>query len=228
MLKYLLSCERVAYVGSLAPFPHEVGAWNATVSGNGGLLVFDAKVRGFEHQLRILVDSGASDNFISKHVAKQHPGYKDAKSSQTGSITVRLANGSLITTPLVNLKTDLSFSGFTCREELIVLDMNYKYDVILGMPWLEKHQPWINWRTKEMGPSSDAGIRQEVMSPAAFSVSSSMMVNADSVVSDPLDEVDSTSEAKQVFIDTRFILVSYTIKSPKGTTHASWSLLLKT
>ncbi|KAE8951905.1 hypothetical protein PF010_g33011 [Phytophthora fragariae] len=23
-----------------------------------------------------------------------------------------------------------------------------KYDLILGMPWLEKHEPWIDWRGK--------------------------------------------------------------------------------
>ncbi|GMF24425.1 unnamed protein product [Phytophthora fragariaefolia] len=28
-----------------------------------------------------------------------------------------------------------------------------KYDLILGMPWLEKHEPWIDWRGKAIGTS---------------------------------------------------------------------------
>jgi len=182
-------------VGSLAPFPHEDSAWNAT--NNSKLLVFKALVKGFGDQLKVLVDSGASDNFISKQVAMQHPEYEQIKNSTTDSITIRLANGSLVTTAMIVIKLPIEFSGFKCNEDLIVLDMSYKYDLILGMPWLEKHQPWINWRTKEIGPSSDMGIRREVMTPVAYSISSSMQVNADTAVPDPLSEAGSTSEADQ-------------------------------
>ncbi|KAG3126496.1 hypothetical protein PI126_g22293 [Phytophthora idaei] len=31
-----------------------------------------------------------------------------------------------------------------------------KYDLILGMPWLEKHEPWIDWRGKAIGASRPA------------------------------------------------------------------------
>lgn len=195
-------CERVAHVGSLAPFPHDDGAWNA--NNNSKLLIFEASVKGFKDSVKVLVDSGASDNFISKRVAMQHPEYKVEKNSQTDSITVRLANGSLITTAMTVIKLQIEFSGFKCNEDLIVLDMSYKYDLIPGMPWLEKHQPWINWRTKEIGPSSDIGIRREVMTPVAYSISSSIQVNADTALSDPQSEADSTSKAEyEVNRDTR-------------------------
>ncbi|POM77029.1 Gag protein [Phytophthora palmivora] len=31
-----------------------------------------------------------------------------------------------------------------------------KYDLIPGMPWLEKHEPWIDWRGKAIGASRPA------------------------------------------------------------------------
>ena len=164
-------CERFAYVSSLAPFPSEGSAWDAV--NNSKLLVFKAFVKGFKDPLKVLVNSGASDNFVSKRVAEQHPEYDERKNSQTDSITVRLANGSLITSAMIVITLPIEFCGFKCNENLIVLDMSYKYDLILGMPWLEKHQPWIDWRTKDIGPS-DMGIRREVMTRAAYSISSSM------------------------------------------------------
>ncbi|POM73110.1 Pol protein [Phytophthora palmivora] len=39
----------------------------------------------------------------------------------------------------------VKFEDFDSTESFLVLDMD-KYDLILGMPWLEKHEPWINWR----------------------------------------------------------------------------------
>ncbi|KAE9053854.1 hypothetical protein PF005_g33247 [Phytophthora fragariae] len=41
-----------------------------------------------------------------------------------------------------------------------------KYDLILGMPWLEKHEPWIDWRGKAIGasrpPRSDRALASHV------------------------------------------------------------------
>ena len=32
--------------------------------------------------------------------------------------------------------------------------MESPYDFILGMPWLAKHQPWIDWRTRTVASST--------------------------------------------------------------------------
>ncbi|KAE9343007.1 hypothetical protein PF008_g9880 [Phytophthora fragariae] len=41
-----------------------------------------------------------------------------------------------------------------------------KYDLILGMPWLEKHEHWIDWRGKAIGasrpPRSDRALMSHV------------------------------------------------------------------
>ncbi|KAG3035116.1 hypothetical protein PC120_g1005 [Phytophthora cactorum] len=41
----------------------------------------------------------------------------------------------------------VKFEDFDNSEQFIVLEMD-KYDLILGVPWLEKHEPWIEWRGK--------------------------------------------------------------------------------
>ncbi|GMF30597.1 unnamed protein product [Phytophthora fragariaefolia] len=38
-------------------------------------------------------------------------------------------------------------------EPFIVLDMEVRYDLILGMPWLAKHESWIDWRSRTIGAS---------------------------------------------------------------------------
>ena len=40
------------------------------------------------------------------------------------------------------------FSSFSCKEKLIVLGMESRYDLILGITWLANYQPWIDWRTR--------------------------------------------------------------------------------
>ena len=35
-----------------------------------------------------------------------------------------------------------------------MLGMESPYDLILGMPWLAKHQPWIDWRTRTVASST--------------------------------------------------------------------------
>ena len=40
---------------------------------------------------------------------------------------------------------------FDSTERCLVLDLNSRYDLILGMDWLERHEPWIKWRSKTLG-----------------------------------------------------------------------------
>ncbi|POM67943.1 LOW QUALITY PROTEIN: Pol protein, partial [Phytophthora palmivora] len=49
----------------------------------------------------------------------------------------------------------VKFEDFDSTESFLVLDMD-KYDLILGMPWLEKHELWIDWRGKAIGASRPA------------------------------------------------------------------------
>ncbi|GMF15997.1 unnamed protein product [Phytophthora fragariaefolia] len=68
---------------------------------------------------------------------------------------------------------DLSvqFDDFDSTERFIVLEMD-KYDVIMGMPWLEKHEPWIDWRGKAIGASRSALSDRALVSNVPTSVKS--------------------------------------------------------
>ncbi|GMF49771.1 unnamed protein product [Phytophthora fragariaefolia] len=68
---------------------------------------------------------------------------------------------------------DLSvkFEDFDSTERFIVLEMD-KYDLILGMPWLEKHEPWIDWRGKAIGASRPALFDRALVSHVPTSVKS--------------------------------------------------------
>ncbi|GMF53768.1 unnamed protein product [Phytophthora fragariaefolia] len=45
------------------------------------------------------------------------------------------------------------FDGFDSVEPFIGLDMDDRYDLILGMPWLAKHEPWTDWYNRTIGAS---------------------------------------------------------------------------
>ena len=64
--------------------------------------------------------------------------YAEAIESHEGdSITGRLAAGVRLNVPL-NL--GIKFLGFTCVERCLILDLDFRYDLILVMAWLECHE----------------------------------------------------------------------------------------
>ena len=40
---------------------------------------------------------------------------------------------------------------FNSIERCLVLDLDSKYDLILGMVWMERLKPWIDWGPKTLG-----------------------------------------------------------------------------
>ncbi|GMF23614.1 unnamed protein product [Phytophthora fragariaefolia] len=77
-----------------------------------------------------------------------------ASSSHSNTdVSVRLATGSIVSTGKVILPWHVKFDDFDSVEPFIVLDMNDRYDLILGMPWLAKHEPWIDWSSRTIGAS---------------------------------------------------------------------------
>ncbi|KAG3065539.1 hypothetical protein PI125_g23982 [Phytophthora idaei] len=63
----------------------------------------------------------------------------------------------------------VKFEDFDSSEQFTVLEMD-KYDLILGMPWLEKHEPWIDWRGKAIGASRRAVSDRALVSHVPTSV----------------------------------------------------------
>ena len=58
------------------------------------------------------------------------------------SITARLATGSRVTVPRVAISLSIKFCDFDDVECCLVLDLDSRYDLILGMAWLKRHEPW--------------------------------------------------------------------------------------
>ena len=111
-----------------------------------------ATVKGFEKPWSILIDSGASSNYVRRRSLEGNQQYAEALKAQDGdSITVRLATGARVTVPKVPLNLGLKFLDFNSVERCLVLDLDSRYDLILGMAWLERHEPWIDWRSKTLG-----------------------------------------------------------------------------
>ncbi|GMF50597.1 unnamed protein product [Phytophthora fragariaefolia] len=76
----------------------------------------------------------------------------EAAKSNT-NVSVRLATGSIVSTRKVTIPLNVKFDDFDSVEPFIVLDMDDRYDLILGMPWLAKHEPWVDWRSRTIGAS---------------------------------------------------------------------------
>ena len=106
-----------------------------------------AKVKGFDTPWSILIDSGASCNYVRRRSLKGSQHYAEALKAHEGdSITVRLAAGSRVTASKVPLNLGINFLYFDTIERCLVLDLDSRYDLILGMVWFEHHETWINWR----------------------------------------------------------------------------------
>jgi hypothetical protein len=68
-------------------------------------------------------------------------------------VSVRLATGVAAKAKKIEVDLRVEFADFDSVESFTVLDMDGRFKLILGMPWLERHEPWIDWRTKSIGSS---------------------------------------------------------------------------
>ncbi|KAK1928336.1 hypothetical protein P3T76_016192 [Phytophthora citrophthora] len=87
------------------------------------------------NSLRALVDSGASNNFVRQESLRSLD-FEEADTPR-GVLEVRLATGATVRTEKRVVRVRFSYKRRTFVEDLIVL--------VLGMPWLARHDPVINW-----------------------------------------------------------------------------------
>jgi transposase InsO family protein len=95
--------------------------------------------------ISILIDSGATGNFISQQAVDHFSFSIDS----VPSISIVFANGAK---GVCNKAATAAYLRFQEHEERINLRVVSlpKHDIILGKPWLEKWNPIINWRTHEI------------------------------------------------------------------------------
>ncbi|KAG3099116.1 hypothetical protein PI124_g7070 [Phytophthora idaei] len=63
----------------------------------------------------------------------------------------------------------VKFKVFDSSEQFTVLEMD-KYYLILGTPWLKKHEPWIDWRGEAISESRPAVSDRALVSHVPTSV----------------------------------------------------------
>jgi hypothetical protein len=110
------------------------------------LIKFQGYVAG--QPASVLIDSGASGNFVSSSFVDRHQQHLPQKQSM-GAETITLADGSQQPTQGMVPSVLLTIASYSNRVDLTSLPLA-GYDVILGMPWLEEHNPHIHWQQKRV------------------------------------------------------------------------------
>ncbi|ETO99493.1 hypothetical protein F441_23092 [Phytophthora nicotianae CJ01A1] len=143
--------------GQRSPAPKRTGLSYKKSVCKPGLLVVQANVKGFVKPWRVLIDSGASGNYARRSILEGSQLYSEALEVRTREeISVRLATGTLVTVSKVSVDLNVKFLNFDSVEPCLVLDLDSRYDLILGMAWLERHEPWIDWKSKTLGATHPA------------------------------------------------------------------------
>jgi len=98
--------------------------------------------------VKVLLDSGAIGMFMDKRTAVKH-GFMLQKLERP--IMVRNVDGTNNSGGAITYQVEANvyYKGHIERMRIDVCDLG-KMEVILGMPWLQAHNPEINWETGEV------------------------------------------------------------------------------
>ncbi|GMF21243.1 unnamed protein product [Phytophthora fragariaefolia] len=128
----------------------------SVAAARSNLMAVTASVKGYPEPMTVLIDSGASFIFATKaSVVTNNALYASAleASKIIINVSVRLATGSIVSKRKVTIPLIVKLDDFNSVERFVVLEMDDRYDIILGMFWLAKHEPWIDWRSRTIGAS---------------------------------------------------------------------------
>ncbi|GMF82352.1 unnamed protein product [Phytophthora fragariaefolia] len=117
-----------------------------------------------ERSLRALVDCGASNNFVRLQSLARLD-FEEVEPPRS-LLEVRLATGVVVRTEKRVIRARFSYEEKKFVDELIVLDLNDKFDMVLGMPWLHG---MIQCSTGRSARSCASGVaaRQRAMTLSA-------------------------------------------------------------
>ena len=121
--------------------------------------------------LKSLVDCGASNNFIRRQSLEDRRLKYVERDIPLTRMTVRLATGASVTVEKRVIGIRYTLKGKKYDDDFIVLDLDDKFDVILGLPWLRKYEPCVNWQhqsvTMPVSRSSDGQLMNVLERPQA-------------------------------------------------------------
>ncbi|GMF45034.1 unnamed protein product [Phytophthora fragariaefolia] len=96
-----------------------------------------------ESSPRALVDCGASNNFVRLQSLARLD--FDEVELPRSLLEVRLATGVVVRTEKRVVRARFSHGEKKFVDEFIVLDLDVKFDMVLDIPWLARHDPVIDW-----------------------------------------------------------------------------------
>jgi len=101
-----------------------------------------------EVSVKALLDSGATELFMSKKCA-ENGGFKLIKLEKPILVRNVDSTGNSGSVILHEVKVNVYFKGHVERVRMDVCDLR-KTEVILEMPWLQAHNPEIDWEKEEV------------------------------------------------------------------------------
>lgn len=121
------------------------------------LIIQEVTVDGIAMPLQALIDTGASNNFVRTEIITRC----GLPVSDGKKMIVRLANGSSVKMSKRTVRLTMNFEDFRGEADFILLDLDDKFDIILGTPWLKQYQPSIDWESMSVSvdASSTNGLR---------------------------------------------------------------------
>src|SRR4051812_48194757 len=133
------------------------GSTNEIHDMNNDMLTFEGIIN--KHSAKVLIDSGSSGNFVREKFAKLSQIPLQPKSSP---YQVKLADKTTLDVNQAAPCVELQIQNHTDTLDLDVLPLEGN-DVILGKPWLRKHNPHIDWRQNRI-TLGDTSIQKNVIS----------------------------------------------------------------
>jgi len=121
------------------------------------------KLQGFieGHPAVFLIDSGASGDFISSSFVRK---FQLRQQSLPSRQLVTLADGAQQSANGCTPNVRVSISTYSEPATFTILPLS-GYDVILGMPWLERVNPQVSWRNKRV--QFHRGSTHHVLEPSS-------------------------------------------------------------
>ncbi|GMF58174.1 unnamed protein product [Phytophthora fragariaefolia] len=105
---------------------------------------------------------GLRDGPVKTYLFQEYPTRLDFEEVELprSLLEVRLATGVVVRTEKRVVRARFSHEEKTFVNELIVLELDDKFDTVLGMPWLARHDPVIDWAKRTIVRFRDTGATE--------------------------------------------------------------------
>ena len=119
-------------------------------------LIYGAVING--RSISAFLDSGASHIFMSPEAAN----YCGLQISSTYPTEVTLGDGSIVQSK-GKTSTLLVLDGVISDEDIYLLPLSNKDQVVVGRNWLRRHNPDVDWRSRALTITREDGSKHKIL-----------------------------------------------------------------